>query len=47
MNVIANRTLLVRRLSEARRRRVAVVSHQERLRGSLPRGRWRRCGLRG
>jgi hypothetical protein len=36
MTVIANTTLLIRRIGEARRRRDAVVDRQERLRGSLP-----------
>ena len=36
MTVIANTTLLIRRISEVRRRRDALVDRQDRLRGSLP-----------
>ena len=36
MTVIANTTLLIRRISEVRRRREALVDRQDRLRGSLP-----------
>jgi hypothetical protein len=36
MTVIANTTLLIRRIAELRRRRDALVDRQERLRGTLP-----------
>src|SRR3712207_6400275 len=36
MTVIANNTLLVRRLGELRRRREALADRQERLRSTLP-----------
>lgn len=36
MNVIANTTLLIRRIGELRRRREVLVDRQERLRGMLP-----------
>jgi DNA-binding transcriptional MerR regulator len=36
MTVIANTTLLIRRIAEVRRRREAIVDRQDRLRGSLP-----------
>jgi len=36
MTVIANTTLLIRRIGEVRRRREALVDRQDRLRGSLP-----------
>lgn len=36
MTVIANTTLLIRRLGELRRRRDILVDRQERLRGTLP-----------
>lgn len=36
MTVIANTTLLIRRLGEFRRRRDTLVDRQERLRGTLP-----------
>ena len=44
MTVIANTTLLVRRLGEARRRRQAIINRQERPRGGLPH--WAREPLR-
>jgi hypothetical protein len=36
MTVIANTTLLIRRIAELRRRRDTLVDRQERLRGTLP-----------
>ena len=36
MTVIANTTLLIRRIGEMRRRREALVDRQERLRSTLP-----------